>query len=401
MMMVCLTASIFLFVLSIFHLIGGLHPAPVFLAGSSSIVTLFLYFLIRFKKCLFIPKLILTVFGLILLDLTWYVKFLSLGPVLYFIFAFGALVIWVWEGRSLIVMITLYFLNILALFLIEYLSTDFEFSYESLNQRSIDIYLSFFLYSILLISILVRVKAVFQQQRSRAVRSDNLKSAFLANMSHEFRTPLNSISGFSQLLEHENDPEKRKHFINIIRNSSDNLMNLVNELVDLSKIEADDVQLVFSQFSIKKVFIELLDFYSLKQLKSEKSRIKINYHLPDGDLTVFTDETRLKQILSNLLSNALKFTTSGSIDFSCSRVEDHLVFSVTDTGTGIPESDQGKIFERFTRFDYDGLNTDGAGIGLSIVEKMVELLNGRIWFNSVLGVGTSFFFSIPNSNNSV
>lgn len=391
----CLTASLFTLILSVFHLIMNLKVAPVFIAGGSSLILFSLYALVRFTKCLFIPKLLLTLLGLILLDLTWSTKFLSLGPVLFFHFAFGALVIWVWERKSLIIMLSVYFINIALLFVIEYTSTEFVFGYMDLKSRSIDIYLSFFLYSSLLIFLLSRVKSDFRRQQEKAQKSDKLKSAFLANMSHEIRTPMNAIVGFSELLTMETEKDKRLQYVDFIQNSSENLLQLINELIDLSKIEAGDIQLNTSGFSLNDLFFELRDIFIIELEKRSKTGIDFSYKLPDGELNIIADPLRLKQVLSNLLHNAIKFTSEGSISFSCQRSGHELIFCVSDTGTGIPLEDQEKIFERFTKFDYKGLNYEGSGIGLSIVMKIVELFKGRIWVESEAGKGSSFYFSIP------
>jgi signal transduction histidine kinase len=397
--MICFTASVFSAILSIMHIIMNLKNEPIFIAASSSLVLLGFYFLIRFGKYLFVPKLIFTIFGLVALDFTWYSKFLSLGPVLFFIFAFGALIIWIWEGKSLFLMLSFYFVNTLVLFAIEYTSTEFEFSYVNLKTRSIDIYLSFILYSSLMIFILSRIKKDFLKQKKRAIESDNLKSAFLANVSHEIRTPMNAIIGFSDLLENETDPDKRDNYIKMIQNSSSGLLELINELIDLSKIEAGDVQLSYSNFSIEELFIELTSIFTLELENKEKKSVKIEYNLLNGDFLIYSDHYRLKQILSNLINNAVKFTSKGVIKFDCINKGSELLFSVSDTGTGIKEEDQLKIFDRFAKFNYQGMNTEGSGIGLSIVEKIVKLFNGQIWFESEWEKGTIFYFKIPVYKN--
>lgn len=391
----CFIASIFLMFLCAIHLIMKLKMAPIFFAGSSSLVIAGLYFLVRFGNCLYIPKVSLTVLGLIMLDFTWYYKYLSNGPVLYFILIFGALILWVWEGKYLAILLAFYFLNIAVLFVIDYNAPDFLFIYPDTKTRSIDIYLSLLLFSSLMIFLLYVVKREYIRQKERAIKSDKLKSAFLANMSHEIRTPMNAIVGFSELIEHETDSFKRHQYLNIIKNSSDSLLKLINDIIDLSKIESDDLKLSYSNFSIQEMFIEIKDIHSIELLTREKTDIQLDFYLPDGDIIVNSDPLRLKQVLSNLLNNAIKFTSRGTITFSCQKKGGELMFSVTDTGTGIPEEDQQKIFERFTKFNYQGMNTQGTGIGLAIVEKLVSKLKGRIWFKSVWGEGSSFFFSIP------
>jgi len=393
-----LVASIFLFGLCLVHLLMGLKVAPVFLAGSSATVLLGLYLFVRFGTCLYIPKVVLTGLGLIMLDLTWYSKFLSNGPVLFFILIFAALVIWVWEGKCLAILLGYYFLNLAALGIIESKSPEFILKYSDPSKRTLDIYLSFFLYSVLLITLLYIVKREFTRQKEKAIKSDKLKSAFLANMSHEIRTPMNAIVGFSQLLGNATVSDNKQQYLDIIHNSSENLLRLINDIIDLSKIEAGDMEIKYISFSLKELFIELKDLFSLELLRREKFAVKINYILPDEDIMIMADPFRLKQIFSNLLSNSIKFTSEGSITFGCEKEVRELKFYVSDTGTGIPEEDQKKIFDRFTRFNYQGMNTEGTGIGLSIVEKLVELLNGRIWLKSAIGEGSTFFFTIPLRN---
>lgn len=240
-------------------------------------------------------------------------------------------------------------------------------------------------------------KEELRQAKERAEESDRLKSAFLANMSHEIRTPMNAIVGFSELIEFETDPTKKHQYVKIIQNSSTNLLNLIIGIVDLSKIESGSMQLNFSNFMISEVFNELNEIYTLELIKRDKSDIKLKFYLPEDDIFIYSDPFRIKQVISNLLGNAVKFTTNGTITFQCQKVNDELIFSVSDTGIGISKQDQEKIFDRFTKFDYFGMNNEGTGIGLSLVEKLVILFNGKIWLKSTLGEGSTFFFSIPFS----
>ncbi len=391
----CLAASIFLFILCIVHIFMKLKLAPVFIAGGSSLLLLGLYLMVRFGNFLFYPKLILSVLGLVLLDLTWYSKFLSNGPILFFILIFGALVLWVWEGRSLMFLLIFYYLNIVALFIIDYNAPEALYAYPEGRVRSVDIYLSFALYSVLLIFLLYIIKKDFIRQKEKAIRSDKLKSAFLANMSHEIRTPMNTILGFSQLLNDEDDPKRRQHYTDLIQKSGDNLMDLINDIIDLSKIEAGDMPINYSEFSIMTLFEDLEESFFKELMKREKEDVRLRCEAPEGNIQVWSDYLRVKQVLSNLLSNAVKFTSEGEIILRCKKTPRELIFSVSDTGTGIPEEDQLQIFQRFTSFNYSGLNTEGSGIGLSISEKIIDRLDGNIWFKSKVGEGSTFFVSIP------
>jgi signal transduction histidine kinase len=395
MIVTCFTTSVFLVFLSVFYLLENLRMLPAVLSGASSLIAFGLYLLVRYYNYLFFSKLTLTLLGLTVIDITWYIKYLSNGPLLFFILIMGALILWLWDGRSLVVLMGIYLLNIIILFIIDYNAPDYLFVYPDRKIRSIDIFLSLILYSSIMIFLLYVIKKDFIRQKERAIRSDKLKSAFLSNMSHEIRTPMNAIVGFSELLENENNYVKRQQYINIIKNSGQNLLNLISDIIDLSKIEAGDLELHFKKFSIRELFTEIKDIFTLELIRKEKSDIIFDFHLPDGDTVIYSDPERIRQVFYNLLTNSIKFTTEGSIIFSCTKNCGELQFSVSDTGTGIPEDDQKKIFDRFSKFNYKGLNNEGSGIGLSVVEKIVTLLKGKVWLKSEYGKGTTVFFSLP------
>lgn len=393
--LITVTAVFLLIVLFNMHLYFRYSDGPIFISGVSMLVLLFLYYLVRIKGKVFITKLILTIYGLIALDMTWFVKFMSIGPILYFIFAFGALIVWVWHGRMLFFLLSVYIANILVLYILENLNLDQLAAYPNFETRSRDIYISFTLYSFLLIFLFQKIKEDFNREKERAIKSDLMKSAFLANMSHEIRTPMNAIVGFSELLNEEDDPDKRTQYIQIIQSSSGNLLKLINEIVDLSKIEAGEMALSLSSFSVKRIFEEMDRIFSIELAHRNKAHVKLLFEIDESDYFIFSDPNRLKQILANLLNNAVKHTNEGTITCSCLRQNNTLIFSVADTGTGIPTEDQEKIFDRFTKFNYLNNNAEGTGIGLSIVEKLVGLLAGKIWLESTWGKGSSFHFTIP------
>ncbi len=393
--LITVTAVFLLIVLFNMHLYFRYSDGPIFISGVSMLVLLFLYYLVRIKGKVFITKLILTIYGLIALDMTWFLKFMSIGPILYFIFAFGALIVWVWHGRMLFFLLSVYIANILVLYILENLNLDQLAAYPNFETRSRDIYISFTLYSFLLIFLFQKIKEDFNREKERAIKSDLMKSAFLANMSHEIRTPMNAIVGFSELLNEEDDPDKRTQYIQIIQSSSGNLLKLINEIVDLSKIEAGEMALSLSSFSVKRIFEEMDRIFSIELAHRNKAHVKLLFEIDESDYFIFSDPNRLKQILANLLNNAVKHTNEGTITCSCLRQNNTLIFSVADTGTGIPTEDQEKIFDRFTKFNYLNNNAEGTGIGLSIVEKLVGLLAGKIWLESTWGKGSSFHFTIP------
>lgn len=233
--------------------------------------------------------------------------------------------------------------------------------------------------------------------KDKAEESDRLKTAFLSNMSHEIRTPMNAILGFSDLLIKTSLTEKKRtEYIEIINSSGNQLLSLINDIIDISKIESNQIIIDdTSQISIQDIFKQLaVIFY--EKARSRKVHLEYKVLLHDSQARVYLDEIRLKQILSNLIGNALKFTHSGYVRFSCAVENGELLFIVEDSGIGIEPQLQSIIFERFRQVD--GSTTrdyGGTGLGLAISKALVELMDGKIWLSSVPGKGTVFYFTLP------
>jgi len=411
-----LVASVFLLSLCIVHVMMSLKLMPVILAGSSSLVMLGLYYFVRFRNCLFIPKVILTVLGLIMLDITWYSKFLSNGPVLFFILIFAALVVWVWEGKWLIILLTFYFLNLALLFYINFNTPEFLSQYPSYHARINDIFLSFFLYSILLISILFVVKQEFVRQAEKAKRSDRLKSAFLANMSHEIRTPMNGILGFARLLRQpELSIDKHNEYIKIIEKSGVRMLNIINDIIDISKIEAGLMKMDRKETNVNEQIEYTYNFFK-PEVEAKGMTLNYKISLSDKSAIIDTDREKLYAVLTNLVKNAIKYSEKGNIEFGYvlktkvhsssqkpahgkDNVNKELEFYVKDEGIGIPVDELNTIFERFIQVDIDGLMArQGAGLGLAISKTFVEMLGGKIRVESEKGKGSTFYFTLPYTN---
>ena len=229
----------------------------------------------------------------------------------------------------------------------------------------------------------------------QAQESDKLKSAFLANMSHEIRTPMNGIIGFSELcLDPNITKDKQKEYANIVIKSSKRLLSIVNDILDISKIEAGAVTLNLESVNLNKLLDELESFF--KPIAQENNLIlSCERGLENYKSSVETDKTKLNQVLTNLLSNAFKFTDTGSVTFGYQLIGDHLQFYVKDTGIGVEENLQNKIFDRFSQGNLDlSKQHKGTGLGLAITKKIVELFNGEIWLNSCEN-GTTIYFTIP------
>lgn len=233
------------------------------------------------------------------------------------------------------------------------------------------------------------------QAKHKAEESDKLKSAFLANMSHEIRTPMNSIIGFSRMFKSKDvDEEKRDKYADFVVNNGKLLLNIVNDILDLSKIESGQIQLKKETFNLNELIEEL--FTNISNQNNKGLMIVRTKTLDDDNSDIYTDRNRLQQVLWNLINNAYKFTKKGAIKFGYQVLNNSLIFYVEDTGIGIPSEQQEKIFERFRQVEMEASRVfGGAGLGLSISKKMVELMNGKIWLKSESGSGSTFYVSIP------
>ncbi len=245
--------------------------------------------------------------------------------------------------------------------------------------------------------------AQLQEAKERAEQSDKLKSAFLANMSHEIRTPMNGILGFSQLLRQTNDPEEINEFLNILDDNGHHLLSLINDIIDLSKIEVGMISLNKREFSLNHLFSEIFDFFK-KEEKIISGKITLTMHeeLEGPESIIIADNTRMKQVLINLLSNALKFTHKGHVEAGYSLHEKELLFFVKDTGVGIDPEQQKVIFDRFMQVVVNHQpKHEGAGLGLAITKAFVNLMGGKIWVESIPDKGSVFYFTIPFEQGSL
>ena len=232
------------------------------------------------------------------------------------------------------------------------------------------------------------MKRALQDSKEKAEMSDKLKSAFLANMSHEIRTPLNAIVGFSQLIADSDSPEERKSFYNIVNANNERLLGLINEILDLSKIESGVVEFTISSVSLNRLCKEVFDAHTFRTPQG----VQLIYEPSDQKLIIETDQNRVFQVFSNLIGNACKFTKEGSISYGYQLKNNKVVFHVSDTGMGIEEKKISKVFTRFAKLNNFA---QGTGLGLSICKTIIERLGGEISVQSEFGKGTTFTFTLP------
>lgn len=236
--------------------------------------------------------------------------------------------------------------------------------------------------------------------KRKAEESDRLKTAFLSNMSHEIRTPMNAILGFSNLLSHpEISVVEKEEFVNLIKVNGKNLLTLVEDIIDISKIDSGQLQIKNAPCKLHELMMEVYEsfFNDIKRRGLFNLKLYLKEGISDEDVMVLTDAHRLKQILINLVGNAVKFTERGFVEFGYEQKDDQFLnFYVKDTGIGLPKGKEDDIFDRFSKFNNDKQRLyGGTGIGLSIAKHLVELLGGEIWVESEPLVGTTFYFTLP------
>lgn len=250
------------------------------------------------------------------------------------------------------------------------------------------------------ISQLILTQQKLEEALKKAEESDRLKTAFLANMSHEIRTPLNGIVGFANLLNNSAlSEEKRNEYLTIINSCTSNLLTLIDDILDIAKIEAGQLRIYKSDVRLNLILKDIYrNFENIRYSEGKRNiTLRLKQGVDDSNFIIYTDLNRLQQILTNLIGNALKFTEKGTIEFGYTLKNNNIEFYVKDTGLGIPPELHQKIFERFVKYDQTQTNgfSRGTGLGLAIASHLVDLLGGKIWLESQPGKGSTFYFTLP------
>ena len=388
--------------ISLFHLISvvanllmGLEDSIVYTSILGFAIFLMLYLILRLisrsKYMYFITGIVMLFF----IDLVWLVNYGSKGPVLQFFIVLFSFIILIFHRKYYLYITLILILNIIFLFIYESFIYDIIGTYPDNQTRLLDNYFGCFISIAIVLSFLSAIKQNYIQEFERAKMSDQLKSAFLANMSHEIRTPLNAIVGFSSLIS---DPDVSVEDKNVYEKqvlyNSDYLLNLIEDIIDVSKIESNQLALKIKDIDVVPVIAQVVQSFQLSVLSEKKVMIECSFDMPNIILKV--DKVRFEQIIRNLLANAVKFTEEGIIEVTCQKSKEFYKFSVKDTGIGIQSVHHEAIFDRFIKIENNKQHLyRGTGIGLFLSKQLVEMFGGRIWVESEFGKGSTFSFTIP------
>ena len=383
---------------TVINILLQLHHLLTITTTISAIFFFVIYYFTRFKGILKQTRMLTILIAFVMLGIMWMFNAGSKGPIIFVYFVLFSYILFAMEGTSLIVLLSVLFLNISVLYITEYYYPSLILNYSSEFARIFDLYTGTVLFFCAGGMIIIFSKMHYVKEREKAEKSDKLKSSFLANMSHEIRTPMNSIVGFSQLLQKQGLPaDKKDKYIGIINENSKYLLRLIEDIIDISMIDSEQLKIIYKDVNILNLFNKLYNSFIQILDENQKHNIDFSYEVPRDDILIHTDEVRLEQILRNLLYNAVKFTHRGFIKFGYKIENDCVVFFVSDSGIGLQKKNLENIFQRFTKIEdeYNRILFRGAGIGLSLSKNLVELLGGRIWVESKYGDGSTFFISLP------
>lgn len=380
----------------IMNSILGLGWIAVSMSVLPAVIFTAIYFYSRIKKRYKLSKYAFTIISILMINIQWAVNFGSTSPIPYLFIVLYTFIFFLFKGRTRTVFTLIVIANVVILLLVEMHNPGVFGQYANDTVRLVDMMwglLMYFLLSILLLTIGFKF---YKDQQERAEKADRLKSSFLANMSHEIRTPMNGILGFTSLLKEPGlPPDIQQNYLKIIEDSGMRLLGIINDIIDISKIESGLMELHTSDVDIHEV-----TNYVFHLLKPEADRKNLHFSLirenPDSQVFLHTDKEKLYAILINLVKNALKYTEKGEVCFGYKGLVSGIEFFVRDTGIGIAADMREQIFERFIQAGTPSRQVvEGTGLGLPITKAYVEMLGGTLSMTSNPGTGTEFRIRFP------
>jgi signal transduction histidine kinase len=376
----------------------GLSPL-IIKANQGIFLLLFLfYWLARFKKQLKNVRRFFNFFVLFMINVLWIQTEGSSGPSIIFIMGYLPLYIFFSEDKFVKYGLVVVSINLFLLFLVEILQPDLIIPYPSKVQRSSDIFMVVTIFLIFEIPLILYIKRAIIREKEQAKQSEVMKTSYIVDMSHEIRTPMNAILGFSELLAiNDLDKKEQKHYINIINDNGRMLLNLLNNIISISKIESQKTKLAPTWIVPNELLNQIYNTLIPKSDQLTKVDFKVVTPLKESAEKIFSDEVMLYQIISNLAYNALKFTPEGFVHMGYDSNDSHITFWVKDSGIGISKEKQKEVFKRFKQADKlgTGNNLHGSGLGLSICKSLSNLLKGEMYFTSEPGNGSAFYLKLP------
>jgi len=395
---VILLLIIFGIISAVLNYIIGLEEST-YISIAVTIIAIVYFFLNRFTnkfKLLASSGFVIILFGY---NIYYIFNYGSSGPMIYFSFLIVYFTL-LYSNKTLkYILFFLFLANVLLLYYLEFEIPEFVNKYENFDEQFFDHVISIIIVVFTFIVLIRTLIKIQLNEKEIAQESNRLKSTFLANTSHDLRAPVNSILSFSELLNQEKLSQSEiSKYVKIIHSNSSQLLTLINDIFDISIIESKNIIITPQNTNINDVLEEIYTNAKRDIEVSEKQiDLDVIFGLPLTQSVLYIDPVRIKQILTNLIQNAIKHTESGMIVFGYDKKinTNELLFFVKDTGYGIPENKLEDIFERYVTDISKTKSIKGTGLGLHITSSLVKLMNGKIWVESQLGVGSKFFFSIP------
>ncbi|MFC0878369.1 sensor histidine kinase [Saccharicrinis sp. FJH2] len=397
----------------------SINIISIFISGIGSIINILLgfsYILIAFTSTAFIVYIVLliyslktknitrvkwiyTFFTLFAMNFLWFYNFGSKGPAPYFFVLLYSLLIFIFHGKQNTFMTIVLVVNIIIIAIIDISYPGITGQYATVLSRKIDVYTGIIMYLIIIFGLMNLAKRSYINQYYEAKNSEKLKSIFLANLSHEIRTPMNAILGFSELIaQDEIDEDSKNAYAKIIDENGNSLLKLIDNILEISKIESNQLKLNIAELHLTDV-MQSMENIIKRKIEESKKQLKLTISKPEDQIHIHSDKFILEKILFFILENAVKFSDSGEIIFSCKHEKQHIIFMIKDFGIGIDKGVGQNVFNIFSKSEQNvstNILNEGAGLSLYLAKAFTDKLNGHIWYKSNdEEPGTTFYLSIP------